>query len=64
MSGAPGPSHDGGPDIAVSDSMDDVIKYEPYSQETSQQLSPIPDVNLEDIAEIIIDDSNDLDKTI
>ena len=64
MSGAPEPSHDGGPDVPVSDSMDDVIKYEPYSQETSQQLSPIPDVNLEDIAEIIIDDSNDLDRTI
>ena len=44
--------------------MDDVIKYEPYSQKMSQQLSPIPDVNLEDIAEIIIDDSDDLDKTI
>ena len=64
MSGAPGPSHDGDPDIPVSDSVDDVIKYEPYSRETSQQLSPIPDVNPEDIAEIIIDDSDDLDKTI
>ena len=64
MSGAPGPSHDGGPNIPVSDSVDDVIKYEPYSRETSQQLSPIPDVNPEDIAEIIIDDSNDLNKTI
>ena len=39
MSGAPRPSHDGGPDVRVSDSMDDVIKYEPYSRETSQQLS-------------------------
>ena len=64
MSGAPGPFHDGGPNVPVSDSMDDVIKYEPYSRETSQQLSPIPDVNPEDIAEIIIDDSDDLDKTI
>ena len=64
MSGAPGPSQDGGPDVAVSDSVDDVIKYEPYSRETSQQYSPITDVNLEDIAEIIIDDSDDLDKTI
>ena len=59
MSGAPGPSH-----VPVSDSVDDVIKYEPYSQETSQQDSPIPDVNPEDIAEIIIDDSDDLNKTI
>ena len=64
LSGAPGPSHDGGPNIAVSDSMDDVIKYEPYSRETSQQYSPITDVNPEDIAEIIIDDSDDLNKTI
>ena len=64
VSGAPGPSHDGGPDIAVSDSVDDVIKYKPYSRETSQQYSPITDVNPEDIAEIIIDDSDDLDKTI
>ena len=64
VSGAPRPSHDGGRNIAVSDSVDDVIKYEPYSQETSQQYSPITDVNPEDIAEIIIDDSDDLDKTI
>ena len=62
--GLPGASHDGGPNIPVSDSMDDVIKYEPYSREMSQQLSPIPDVNPEDIAKIIIDDSDDLDKTI
>ena len=64
VSGAPGPSHDGGPDITVSDSMDDVIKYEPYSREMSQQYSPITDVNPEDIAEIIIDDSDDLNTTI
>ena len=64
VSGAPGPSHDGGPNVTVSDSVDDVIKYEPYSRETSQQYSPITDVNPEDIAEIIIDDSDDLDKTI
>ena len=64
MSGAPRPSHDGGPNVAVSDSVDDVIKYEPYSRKTSQQYSPITDVNLEDIAVIIIDDSDNLDKTI
>ena len=64
MSGAPRPSHDGGPDVPVSDSVDYVIKYETYSRETSQQLSPIPDVNPDDISEIIIDDSDDLDKTI
>ena len=64
MSGTPGPSQDGGLDVTVSDSVDDVIKYEPYSRETSQQYSPITDVNPEDIAEIIIDESDDLDKTI
>ena len=64
VSGPPGPSHDGGPDVAVSDSVDDVIKFEPYSREMSQQYSPITDINPEDIAEIIIDDSDDLDKTI
>ena len=64
VSGAPEPSHDGGPNVAVSDSVDDMIKYEPYSREMSQQYSPITDVNPEDIAEIIIDDSDDLDKTI
>ena len=58
VSGAPRPSHDGGRDITVSDSVDDVIKYEPYSWETSQQYSPITDVNPEDIAEIIVDDLN------
>ena len=64
VSGPPGPSHDGGPDVAVSDSVDDMIKFEPYSRETSQQYSPITDINPEDIAEIIIDESDDLDKTI
>ena len=64
MSGAPGPSHGEDPNVPASESVDDVIKYEPYSREMSQQLSPIPDVNPKDIAEIIIDDSDDLDKTI
>ena len=64
MSGVPGPSHEGGLHLQVPDSMDDVIKYEAYSWETSQQDSPIPNVNPEDIAEIVLDDSDDLDKTI
>ena len=64
MSGAPGPSHEVDLDLPVPDSMDDVVKYETYSWETSQQDSPIPDVNPEDIQETIIDDSDDLDKTI
>ena len=64
MSGAPRPSHEVGLNLQIPDSMDDVIKYETYSQETSQQDSPIPDVNPEDITEIVIDDSDDLYKTI
>ena len=64
MSGAPRPSHEVDLNLPVPDSMDDVVKYETYSRETSQQYSPIPDVNPEDITEIIIDDSDDLNKTI
>ena len=63
-SGTPGPSHEVGLDLQIPDSMDDVLKYEHYSREMSQQDSPVPDVNPEDIAEIVIDDSDDLDKTI
>ena len=63
-SGAPSPSHEAGLDLPISNSMDDVLKYEPYSQEMSQQDSPILDVNPEDISEIVIDDSDDLNKTI
>ena len=44
--------------------MDDVLKYKTYSWEMSQQDSPVLDVNPEDISEIIIDDSDDLNKTI
>ena len=64
MSGAPRPSHEVGLDLQIPNSMDDIIKYETYSWEMSLQDSPIPDVNAEDITEIIIDDSDDLDKTI
>ena len=64
MSGARRPSHEVGLNLQIPNSMDDIIKYETYSWETSQQDSPIPDVNPEDITEIIIDDSDDLDKTI
>ena len=63
-SGAPGPSHEVGLNLPMPASMDEVLKYEPSSQETSQQDSPVLDVNPEDITEIIIDDSDDLDKTI
>ena len=64
MSGAPRPFHEVGLDLQVPDSVDDVIKYETYSWEMSQQDSPIPGVNPEDITEIVIDDSDDLNKTI
>ena len=63
-SGTPGPSHEVGLNLQIPDSMDDILKYESYSREMSQQDSPVPDVNPEDIAEIIIDDNDDLDKTI
>ena len=63
-SGTPRPSHEVCLDLQIPDSMDDVLKYKPYSWEASQQDSPVPDVNPEDIAETIIDDSDDLDKTI
>ena len=44
--------------------MEEVLKYESSSQGTSQHDSTVPDVNPEDIAEIVIDDSDDLDQTI
>ena len=50
--------------LPVPDSMDDVVKYETFSRETSQQDSSIPDITLGDISEIVIDDDDDLDKTI
>ena len=51
-------------DLPVPDSMDDVVKYKTFSREMSQQDSPIPDVTPGDILEIVIDDDDDLDKTI
>ena len=63
-SGAPRPSHEVGLDLQIPNSMDGVLKYKHYSRETSQQDSPIPDVNPEDIAEVIIDDNDDLNKMI
>ena len=49
MSGSSGPSHEVGLDLQVPDRVDDIVKYETYSREMSQQDSPIPDVNPEDI---------------
>ena len=63
-SGAPGPSCEVDLDLQMPVSMEEVLKYEPFSQEMSQQDSPVLDVNPKDITEIIIDDSDDLDKTV
>ena len=63
-SGAPSPSHEVGLNLPIPTSMEEVFKFKPYSQETSQQDSPILDVPTEDITEINIDDSDDLNKTI
>ena len=51
-------------DLAIPDSVDDMVECETFSQEMSQQDSPIPDVAPGDISEIIIDDDDDLNKTI
>ena len=62
-SGAPGPSREADLNLLMPASME-VLKYEPSSRGMSQHDSPVPDVNPEDIAEIVIDDSDDLDQTI
>ena len=63
-SGAPGPSGEADLNLLMPTSMEEVLKYEPSSWGTSQHDSPVPNVNPEDIAEIVIDDSDDLDQTI
>ena len=63
-SGAPGPSREADLNLLMPASLEEVLKYEPSSRGMSQHDSPVPDVNPEDIAEIIIDDSDDLDQTI
>ena len=63
-SGTPGPSRETDLNLLIPVSMEEVLKYEPDSCGTSQHDLPVPDVNPEDIAEIIIDDSDDLDWTI
>ena len=45
-------------------SKEEAPKYEPSSWGMSQHDSPVLNVNPEDIAEIVIDDSDDLDQTI
>ena len=63
-SGAPGPSREVDRNLPMPASKEEVPKYEPSSQGTSQHDSPMLDVNPEDITEIVIDDSDDLDQTI
>ena len=63
-SGAPGPSDEADLNLPMPASMEEVLKYEPSSRGTSQHDSPVLNVNPEDIAEIVIDDSDDLDQTI
>ena len=63
-SGAPDSSCEVDLDLPIPASMEEVLKYKASSREMSQQDSPMLDVNPEDITEIVIDDSDDLDKTI
>ena len=52
-------------DLIVPNSVDDMVKCETFSRKMSELDSPIPDVTLGDISEIVInDDDDDLDKTI
>ena len=60
----PGPSNEAGLIPPMPASKEEVPKYEPSSRGMSQHDSPVLDVNPEDIAEIIIDDSDDLNQTI
>ena len=61
---APGPSHEADLIPPMPASKDEVPKCEPSSHGMSQCDSPMLDVNPEDIAEIIIDDGDDLNLTI
>ena len=63
-SGAAGPSREVDPNLPMPASKEEAPKYEPPSRGMSQGDSPVLDINPEDIAEIIIDDSDDLDQTI
>ena len=61
---APGPSCEVDLNLPMPASKGEVPKYEPSSWGMSQRDSPMLDVNPEDIAEIVIDDSDDLNWTI
>ena len=61
---APGPSCEVDLIPPMPASKEEVPKCEPPSHEMSQRDSPMFDVNPEDIAEVIVDDGDDLDLTI
>ena len=61
---APGPSYEVDLIPPMPASKEEAPKCEPSSQGMSQRDSPVLNVNPEDIAEIIIDDGDDLDQTI
>ena len=63
-SGVPGPSREVDLNLLMPTSMEEVLKYESSSRGMSQHDSLLPNVNPEDIAEIVIDDSDDLNQTI
>ena len=64
MSGAPRTPLAVDLNLPVPDSLDDIVKCETFSRETSPQDSLIPDVTLRDISDIVIDDNDDPNKTI
>ena len=61
---APGPSHEVDLIPPMPASKEEVPKCEPPSHEMSQHDSPVFDVNPEDIAEVIVNDGDDLNLTI
>ena len=61
---APGPSCEADSICPMPSSKEEVPKCKPPSHKTSQRDSPVFDVNPEDIAEVIVDDDDNLDLTI
>ena len=59
-----GPSHEADLIPQMPASKEEVPKCEPPSHEMSQHDSPVCDVNPKDIAEVIVDDGDDLNLTI
>ena len=61
---APSPSHEADLIPPMPASREEVSKCEPPNHKTTQRDSPMFDVNPEDVAEVIVDDDDDLDLTI